>query len=98
MKLKNLKEIVEQTMAKKPLSRESDNFLICLVYHQLGLNVKMPFVLMMETIKKNNYPSMESITRARRKVLEEHPEWKNERVDAYRQQKQEEYKDFARGN
>lgn len=98
MKISNLKDMVENALMLKPKARVDDNLLICIIYNKLGLNIKMPFIYLMEAANKGNYPTFESITRARRKVLEEHPEWRDEKVDLARKQKQEEYIEFARGN
>lgn len=65
-------DLVKETLEKWPVTRSSDRFLLWAVWGQLGYIRNG--TLAKEDYFSKDFPSAESVTRARRKVQELHPE------------------------
>ena len=77
-------------------ARTNDNELILGVMKRLGVNTNASFA---EVVGSGKLPtSFESITRARRKVQEQHPQLKDGRTVELRQEQEENYRNFAKEN
>lgn len=73
MKLKQLKSIV-QTVLEEDKESRTDNFvLVARVYEKLGVPINIQFNVLINEHKERKLPSFESITRARRKIVEQFP-------------------------
>ncbi|MBO7614766.1 MAG: hypothetical protein J6T15_03625 [Bacilli bacterium] len=73
MRIRELEKVVDMVLETDPSTRSDDFFLINEVYKSLGVdtNNNMAFLLRNHLFYK--LPSFESVTRARRKVLEKKP-------------------------
>ena len=94
--IKNTKEIVTDILREQPKARDNDALLICLVYNKLGHHWTQQFGTIMSCVSDGELPSLETITRVRRKVQEEYPDLRGE-VSGLRKELQEEYKQLAKG-
>ena len=85
-------DLVKEALEKYPVTRNDDKKLIWAVFHRLGY-------ISDKVIKKEDFlnaPSCESITRARRKVQENHPELEaNEYVKKARKHIEEKRSNFV---
>lgn len=88
------KEVAEKTrqiLQEEPYSRENDGYLIRRVVEELEPDLyKKDFKNAMDNLQFTGI-SFESITRARRKFLEQNPELKTERTEKARREREEEY-------
>lgn len=94
MKIRDLENVVSEVLERDPSTRNDNFFLINEVYKSLGVdtNNNMAFLLRNHLFYK--LPSFESITRARRKVLEKRPYLKgNEDI---RKEMELEYREYSR--
>lgn len=94
MKIMELEKVVGDVLENDPTTREDNFFLVNEVYKKLGIdtNNNMAFLLRNHLFYK--LPSFESITRARRKVLEKRPYLRgNEKI---RKEMEEEYREYSR--
>lgn len=94
MRIRDLENVVSEVLEKYPSTRNDNFFLINEVYKSLGVdtNNNMAFLLRNHLFYK--LPSFESITRARRKVLEKKPYLKgNEDI---RKEMEIEYREYSR--
>ena len=97
-KLIRLDKIVEEILREDKLAREDDNYLIFKVVQRINPELAgSAFVNVMFNAKSKGI-SFESITRARRKVQQKHPELVNKEVEERRQAEQIEYMDYANSN
>lgn len=89
-----IEPLVEEALINNKACR-GDNFILYLEvlkkYIDLNLSIKDVF----QNHKILGIPSLESITRARRKLQERNPDLKDEVVAKARQQEVEEYVDYA---
>ena len=95
-KILKVEERVRKILVHNPRTRNDDNLLIyeyLSTYHDIN-NVSDKELLL--NSKQLGIPSFETITRARRKVQEKHPELKDEETAHYRKLEEEKYKEFAR--
>ena len=91
-------EIVESCLRAIPETRDSDNKLIYAVYRKLGMDKDESFKNVIRGIMDGKYPSMASVTRAKRKAVEKYPELDcSAPVREMRNELKEQYKAFARG-
>lgn len=103
MKLNTLEEKVERVLENIPDTRNNNELLVA--YIRKGIlktkNIRMadfnaeqlPYLCM-----AYNLPSVESITRVRRKVLERRDDLKpSKKVQAYRTEQEEKYRTYGRG-
>ena len=94
-KLKMVEPLVEEALINNQACR-GDNFILYLEvlkkYISLDLSIKDVFL----NHKALGIPSLESITRARRKLQERNPELKDEEVAKVREEEEEEYREYSR--
>lgn len=89
--MKKIKQTVENILNNEPYARQNDGYLIRRVVETLEPNLyKMDFKNIMDNLQFYGI-SCESITRARRKFLEQHPELKIKQVEEIRREKEQEY-------
>lgn len=88
-------ERVKSILITNPNTRNSDKLLIGEVLKSIGAVTKIDYfgvkeAVLLDKLLSGNFPSFESITRARRKVQELHPELEatSSQVRAARKQKQ----------
>ena len=96
MELPKLEEVVKEVLEESIESR-NDNFkLVLKVYKKLDIPVQFQFMDLMLEHSKYKLPSFESVVRARRKVVEKHPELKEtEKVKELRGVQEDEYIQYA---
>lgn len=91
-------EIVEKTLRAIPETRESDHKLLYAVYRKMGMDKDESFKNVIRGIMDGKYPSMASVTRAKRKAVEKYPELDcSAQVREKRNELEKQYKAFARG-
>lgn len=107
MKINETATIVKAILENNIQARNNDNLLICLVVQQYGFMAKNrgekqfswddQFYMILDLINKKKVPSLETITRCRRKVQEQYPNLRaTESVQKSRHQNTEKYKNLAR--
>ena len=92
MELTTLEPIVKSILENDIMARKSDNYLILEVCKVLGINIALPFA---SVLLNKDRPSLESITRIRRKVCEKYPELKDLYVEELRVNKTAEFIQYA---
>lgn len=96
--LKTTTDIVKDILQRCPETRNNDNVLyikVCEVINKVTLG--MPFSIVLPNLKSFNLPSIETVGRCRRKIVEEHPELAgNNTVEAYRTLNEEVFRDYAK--
>lgn len=92
-KLAELKEVVYAELVENEQSRRSDTELLLGVFKRLGINTQESFASLANSGKLRQ---MESITRCRRKLQQEHPELRVEPIATLRNERQQVFKDFAK--
>lgn len=107
MKEIKVAELVKEILTNKPNTRNSDNALICYVINAIGdynkktgkgvaYNWAMPFNVILSEIERNHLPSLESVSRARRKCQELYPELRaDDDVEGARLEKKVDYIKFS---
>lgn len=96
--LNTLQAQVEQILKTSPQARDNNNILIYAVFKLYGVESTDKVASMFLKLIDKKLPSFESITRARRKVVELHPELDaTENVKRAREYTEEEYEIYARG-
>lgn len=93
MEIKQIQNVVKKVLIVDELSRKNDNHLICETMRRMGFNIERSFK---DVMNDNLTPSFESITRARRKLQQEHPNLKDNYVAQLRVQQEEIYREFSR--
>ncbi len=94
-KLIRLDKVVEEMLQKYPETRKDDNYLIFKVVQKTNPDLAgSTFVNVMFNAKAKGI-SFESITRARRKVQQRHPELVDCETESARQTEQIEYMEYA---
>ena len=96
--MKKLEQTVQEVLETNQRAR-NDNFVLVLdVYKRLEVPTTLDFRELMLQHKKYKLPSFEGITRARRKVVENHPELQAcEEVQELREEQEQMYFDYAIG-
>ena len=92
-KLAELKEVVYAELVENEQSRRSDTELLLGVFKRLGINTQESFASLANSGKLRQ---MESITRCRRKLQQEHPELRVEPIATLWNERQQVFKDFAK--
>lgn len=88
---KEVAKVTRFILNSEPYSRENDGYLIRRVVEALEPDLyKKNFTEIMDNLQYYGI-SCESITRARRRFLEEHPELKIKQVEEIRREKEQEY-------
>lgn len=95
-------EIVKEILGSCPDARNSDNTLylqvLKVVGEQKGINLEdMSVLSFFLKIKELGVPSIETVGRCRRKIVETHPELAgNDTVEGFRTANEEEFREYAR--
>lgn len=88
---RNTKKVAYKVLTEDKYAREDDNYLIMQVLQQmLPCNEGTAFVQVLQGMKYSGI-SFESITRIRRKFLEENPQYRVQNVERARRKEEEEY-------
>lgn len=95
MKRNELNKIVGQVLLMNPKSRDDDFELISNVYYLINKNILgMTFNKVMQEHNELNLPSIESITRVRRKIQSLDPSLCSKAVKERRKKLEKEYRDY----
>lgn len=96
MKLPKLEEVVKEVL-EESIEARNDNFkLVLKVYKKLDIPVQFQFMDLMLEHSKYKLPSFESVERARRKIIEKHPELAEyEEIKQLREVQEDEYIQYA---
>lgn len=99
MKLKTTAHLVRDILYRKPFTRNSDEKLYIEVVRGIDRKAAtMPFWYVLEHRKDFGLPSLESVGRCRRKVVEKNPELAGtDKVEGFRAMEEQEYREWARG-
>jgi hypothetical protein len=100
--LKNTTKLVKYILEQYPTARNSDNILYCYVLMEIGNRTGIHYeeisiekVLM--NMKEFGLPSIETVGRCRRKIVEQCPELAgNSEVEAQRALNEETFKEYAK--
>lgn len=95
-RLRQLTSIVLRVLDKHEDARKDDFVLMSYVLDELGVPSNFDMRTMLHNHVIFGLPSFESITRARRKVQELYPEYKDAKAVEIRAAEQKEYEEFAR--
>lgn len=88
---REIKKTVYRILNEDEYARQDDNYLILRVVQELEPSIAgTAFSNVMQQLSFRGI-SLEGITRARRKFFEEYPEFKIEKVEKVRREKEEEY-------
>ena len=110
MEYNSLKNLVQQYLEKVPATRSDDIRLYFLVaadiYGDNGFNptpgetdfMNLPIYDFVINYKYYGLPAFESVSRARRKIQENHPELCDEKTVKIRAERQEEFRDYYGDN
>lgn len=91
MRRRDIGKVTRFILNSEPYSRQNDGYLIRRVVEALEPNLyKKNFTEIMDNLQFYGI-SCESITRARRKFLEQHPELKIKQAEEIRREKEQEY-------
>lgn len=92
-KLAELKNVVYAELVENEQARRSDTELLLGVFKRLGINTQESFASLANSGKLRQ---MESITRCRRKLQQEHPELRVEPIATLRNERRQVFRDFAK--
>lgn len=98
MGLRNTTKIVKSILETNKQARNSDNYLYIEVCKSINPQViHKPFMDVMADLKAYNLPSIETVGRCRRKIVESNPELAgNSEVEAGRALNELEFREYAR--
>lgn len=98
MSLRGTTKIVKSILETNKMARNSDNYLYIEVCKTINPQViHKPFMDVMADLKAYNLPSIETVGRCRRKIVENNPELAgNSRVEAERALNELEFREYAR--
>lgn len=95
MKIDSVKDLVYMTLRTEPATRNSDRALVYSIYKKFGVNAGESFE---DVLFNENLPSFETIRRARQKAQADFPNLRaDEAVEAFRAEREAEFREFARG-
>ena len=95
--LKDTTTLVKAILERNPETRSDDNLLICVVFNQMGYNWNKPFVEILRAIKNGELPTLETVTRCRRKVQELRPDLRaDKKVQEFRENNETAFVNYAR--
>ena len=97
MKVKTIEELTLQTLQERPASREDDFRLYAGVLKRMGVDLDMTLRDFFSIAKGRDYPALESVPRARRKIFENYPELEPLETKLKREDKEREYIKYSRG-
>ena len=95
MKLRMLEPIVYEILKNQPETRKDDYLLIEQVIDRIIPTQDLSFKNVMTNHKELGLPSLESITRCRRKLQAGNPDLVDEETQAYREEKIDDYVQYA---
>lgn len=97
-KIKKVEPIVKKVLEEYENTRNDDFELILMVYCEINERaVEYPFYRLMRKHKEFGLPSMESITRCRRKLQEKYEHLKAKKdVQEIREKEEEEFREYGR--
>lgn len=96
MKIKSIEPLVEEALTTNPASR-GDNYILYMevLSHYINVNC-ISFASLCRNHEALGVPSLESITRARRKLQETHPEYRpNDAIIGERERMEREAREYA---
>lgn len=96
MKAKTIEEITKQTLIEREKSRSDDFRLYAGVLKRLGVDLNMTLSEFFSIAKQKDYPALESVPRARRKIFEQYPELQPLETKLKREEKEREYINYSR--
>lgn len=98
MILRGTTKIVKSILEENKMARNSDNYLYIEVCKRINPQViHKPFMEVMSDLKAYNLPSIETVGRCRRKVVESNPELAgSSEVEVGRTLKEAEFREYAR--
>ena len=100
--LGTITDMVKITLLKHPDARNSDNILYLYVLKEIGqqrgINLEnMSVISFFMKMKELGVPSIESVGRCRRKIVESYPQLAgNDTVEGFRRVNEENFKEYAR--
>lgn len=95
-KLSKIREAVLNVLDKHEEARKDDFILLGYVLDELGVPTNFDMRTMLHNHIIFGLPSFESITRARRKVQAEKPQYKDKKGVAIRKAEEKKFREFAR--
>lgn len=96
MELLKTTKLVENAILEYPETRSNDFELVFKVYEKIKPEIKyIRFEKVIKNHIKYGLPTFESITRARRKILEKHPELRDAKATKRRLKEQEKYLEYS---
>lgn len=93
--VKDVHTLVKKILFENEETRKDDFKLILAVYDEL-IDTSLSFKSIMENHKDLNLPSLESITRMRRKCFELYPELNDEEMAIIRNAEETQFKEYAK--
>ena len=97
MKAKTVEEIVKEILFNQPNACIDDFRLYGYVLKNIGVDTSIQLREFLWIAKNKNYPSFESVSRARRKIFEDYPELQPLEMKLKREEKEREYIRYSRG-
>ena len=94
-RIKLIEPIVEQALIEEPATR-GDNFLLYVAVLKKFIDPKMSLEDVFNNHVLLGIPSLESITRCRRKLQEQNPQLRDEKTSEIRSSEIDEYQKYAR--
>ena len=96
-KVNKIERIVKRVLAENPITRGDDFVLITQVYDELGINTNCSFFNLMFNHVYYELPSVESITRARRKLQSEYEELRaTESMRRIRRKEEQDFREYSK--
>ena len=93
-KIKELEPLVEHALITNPEARK-DNFILYVEVLKRYINMSLPIQSVFMNHKALGIPSLESITRCRRKIQERNSSLKNKNATAIRSKEEEEHRNYG---
>lgn len=94
-KIAMIEWIVFEALTDHPKTR-GDNFLLYIEVLRHFIDTRMPLIEVFERHKELGIPSLETITRCRRKLQNLHPELRDAKADAIRKQEAAQFYEYSR--
>lgn len=95
-KLPKTIQLVKAILEKYPETRDDDNLLWAKVLEAVNFDSSdMTLSFVLENVKRYGLPSFQTVSRARRKVQQDHPELKGTaRIQQKRKEQEQKYREF----
>lgn len=94
-KIKTVEPLVMTALKEEPKTR-GDNFFLYIAVLKNFIDPKMSLEAVCENHKTLGIPSLESITRCRRKIQEQNPELRDAAADKVRAEEEQEFIEYSR--